>query len=130
MFAKRNAKGELVKRAYGPWVMKAFRILARMKGLRGTAFDPFGRTEERRTERRLVDEYRALSRRLLADLTPENIATAVELASVPEGIRGYGHVKERHLAEAGALKAKLLERFEMPEVASEVRRATSMQATN
>jgi indolepyruvate ferredoxin oxidoreductase len=112
LFAKRNAKGELIKREYGPWMMRAFRVLAAMKGLRGTWLDPFGRTTERREERRLIDEYQLTVRHLLAGLTSNNVDVAVQVANVPEGIRGYGHVKDRHLRDARALEAKLLQRFD------------------
>ena len=98
LFAKRNDKGELVKQAYGPWMRSAFGLLARLKGLRGTALDPFGRSEERRTERALIAEYRKTVDELLARLTPERLPLALEIARLPEEIRGYGHVKERHLA--------------------------------
>jgi indolepyruvate ferredoxin oxidoreductase len=97
LFAKKNEKGELVKQAYGGWMKSAFGLLAKLKGLRGTPFDVFGYTEERRTERALVREYRALVDELLASVTPERLSEAVALASLPEEIRGYGHVKERHL---------------------------------
>ena len=98
--AKRNDKGELQKQAFGPWMLSAFRVLARFKGLRGTPFDPFGRTEERRTERALIDEYRASIEEVLRTLGHANLALAVEIARVPEMIRGYGHVKARHLDAA------------------------------
>ncbi len=98
LLAKKNAKGELLKRPYGPAMGAAFRLLARLKGLRGTAFDPFGRTEERRTERVLIADYRACIEELLAGLSAANHAAAVEIARLPEQIRGYGHVKARHLA--------------------------------
>ena len=78
--------------------MRALRVLAKLKGLRGTRFDPFGRSEERRTERRLVAEYEALVRELCDGLDYENHGLAVDIASLPEGIRGYGHVKAEHLA--------------------------------
>ena len=97
LFAKHNDRGELVKQAYGPWMRHAFGLLARMKGLRGTALDVFGRTQERKTERALIAEYRACIDELLQGLTAENLALAVRIASLPEDIRGYGHVKERHL---------------------------------
>ncbi|MSQ73226.1 MAG: indolepyruvate ferredoxin oxidoreductase family protein [Betaproteobacteria bacterium] len=106
--------GEAKKSAYGPWVMTAFRLLARLKGLRGTAFDVFGRTEERRTERRLIGEYRTCVEELLAHLDRENIQTAVGIASIPEDIRGYGHVKLRHLANAKKKEAALLATFRAP----------------
>jgi indolepyruvate ferredoxin oxidoreductase len=98
--ASRNAKGELQKQRFGPWMLSAFRILARFKRLRGTPFDPFGHTEERRTERELVSEYRASIEELLQSLGPANLGLAVEIARVPEMIRGFGHVKARHLAAA------------------------------
>ena len=100
--AKRNDKGELVKRAYGPWMLRAFGVLAKLKGLRGGAFDVFGRSEERKTERALIGEYRACIEELLTTLTVENLAQAAEIARLPEEIRGYGHVKDRHLAAARA----------------------------
>ncbi|MBI2745880.1 MAG: indolepyruvate ferredoxin oxidoreductase family protein [Burkholderiales bacterium] len=98
LLARKNAKGELLKRSYGPAMGAAFRLLARLKGLRGTTFDPFGRTDERRTERALIADYRACIEELLAGLSAANHAAAVEIARLPEQIRGYGHVKARHLA--------------------------------
>lgn len=106
--------GHLRKRAYGPWMLTAFRLLARLKFLRGGPLDIFGRTEERRTERRLIGDYQALVSELLGRLDATNLGLAVELASIPEGIRGYGHVKERHLAAAKAREAGLLEAFRNP----------------
>jgi indolepyruvate ferredoxin oxidoreductase len=106
--AKRNAKGELVKRPFGPWIGSAFKVLAKLKGLRGTPFDPFGRTAERRTERALIGEYRAAIEELLVSLDAPRLALAVEIARIPEDIRGYGHVKERHLASARSKWEKLM----------------------
>jgi len=116
MFAKKDGKGHLVKEHYGPWMMKAFGLLAKMKFLRGTAIDPFGRTEERRTERRLPVEYRETISRLLSSLNADNLAKAVAIASIPEDIRGYGHVKERYLASAKQKEAALLAEFQTREV--------------
>jgi len=96
--AKTNDKGELVKQPFGPWMFTAFKLLAKFKGLRGTALDPFGKTDERRTERALIGEYRAAIDELLATLNTGNVGLAVQIARLPEDIRGYGHVKERHLA--------------------------------
>ncbi|MBQ1766877.1 MAG: indolepyruvate ferredoxin oxidoreductase family protein [Aquincola sp.] len=98
--AKTNERGELVKRPFGPWMHTAFGVLAKLKGLRGTAFDVFGRTEERRTERALIEQYKASVLELLQGLNAERLPLAVEIASIPEQIRGYGHVKARHLATA------------------------------
>ncbi len=100
LVAKKNEQGELVKQPFGPWMRSAFSLLARMKGLRGTAFDLFGRSEERRTERALIGEYRRCIEELLQGLNAGNRTLAVDIARVPEDIRGYGHVKERHLRKA------------------------------
>jgi indolepyruvate ferredoxin oxidoreductase len=108
------ATGEAKKSTFGPWMMRAFRLLAQFKGRRGTAFDIFGRTEERRTERALITEYAATVEQLLAKLTPANHALAVEIANVPEMIRGYGHVKMRHLKLAEKQRAELLAKFNAP----------------
>jgi indolepyruvate ferredoxin oxidoreductase len=107
VIAQRNSTGELVKRPFGPWIRTAFAWLAMMKGLRGTAFDPFGRTEERRTERTLIGEYRAAIDELLAGLSAERLPLALEIARIPEEIRGYGHVKARHVEAARAKWARL-----------------------
>jgi indolepyruvate ferredoxin oxidoreductase len=114
LLAKRNDKGELVKQAYGPWMRKAFGVLARLKGLRGTAFDPFGRTEERRAERALIQEYRACIDELLGGLQADRLALAVEIANIPQDIRGYGHVKERHLKSARSKWDALMARWRAP----------------
>ncbi len=100
--------GEAKKSTYGPWMMRAFRVIAKLKGLRGTAFDVFGKTAERRMERQLITDYEALIDELLPRLAPHNDAIAVELASIPEHIRGYGHVKDRHLKAAKAKEAELV----------------------
>jgi indolepyruvate ferredoxin oxidoreductase len=113
LLAERDpATGELKKRGYGPWVLRAFALLARLKRLRGTALDPFGYSAERRTERQLIADYEATIERVLARLSPANHGLAVELAGVPEHIRGYGHVKDRHLADAKRREAELWRDFE------------------
>ena len=99
LLAKTNAKGELIKTPFGPWVRHAFGLLKHLRGLRGTALDVFGYTEERRTERALIDEYRLAIERVLATLTDHTHAQAVALARTPEGIKGYGHVKARGVEE-------------------------------
>jgi indolepyruvate ferredoxin oxidoreductase len=109
--AQRNDKGELVKKPYGPWMRTAFTWLARLKGLRGGALDIFGKTEERRTERALITEYRACIEELLAGLNASNLALAVQIARIPEDIRGYGHVKERHLKAARAQWERLMQQW-------------------
>jgi indolepyruvate ferredoxin oxidoreductase len=95
--AKRNDKGELVKRKFGPATYQLFRVLAKLRGVRGTPLDFFGRTEERRTERALIAEYRQAVEEVIARLQPGNHALALEIARLPEQIRGFGHVKERNL---------------------------------
>ncbi|MBN9063651.1 MAG: indolepyruvate ferredoxin oxidoreductase family protein [Rhizobiales bacterium] len=112
LLARRDPEtGEAVKMSFGPWMMKAFGLLARMKGLRGTWFDIFGYTAERKTERRLIAGYETLLDEILAKLEPETHALATALAAIPEKIRGFGHVKERHLKSAKAEEAMLLEQF-------------------
>ncbi len=113
-FAKHDGEGHLVKKSYGPWMRRAMGMLAKLKGLRGTALDPFGRTEERKTERALVQEYRASIDELLAGLSADRLALAVEVARIPEEIRGYGHVKERHLQAARKKWFALMDRWRAP----------------
>jgi indolepyruvate ferredoxin oxidoreductase len=91
------------------------RVLAKLKFLRGTAFDPFGRTEERRHERALIGEYEALVRELASGANAGNLALAVELANLPDGIRGYGHVKENNLKAVRAKWATLLAKWRSPQ---------------
>ena len=92
-------------------MMPVFKLLARLKFLRGTAFDPFGYAAERRLERKLLADYEATLAELLARLAPENHHLAVGIAAIPEKIRGFGHVKLRHLQTAKADEAALLEQF-------------------
>ena len=115
LFAERDATtGHLKKRTFGPWILTAMRLLARLKRLRGTSFDIFGRTEERRLERRLIVEYEALIAELLERLERANHALAIELAGIPEHIRGYGHVKQAAIDQAKAREAALLARLRDP----------------
>ena len=102
------------KRAFGSWMMSVFRLLARLKGLRGTAFDVFGRTEERRTERQLIVDYERIVGELLARLDRDNHAAAVAIAGIPDEIRGFGHVKAASLKPAKAKEAELLAAFRSP----------------
>jgi indolepyruvate ferredoxin oxidoreductase len=106
--AKKNDKGELQKSKFGPWMQTGFKVLAGLKGLRGTALDVFGKTEERKTERALIGEYRASIDEVLRTLSASNLALATEIARIPEEIRGYGHVKERHLHAARPKWAALM----------------------
>ncbi|UQY87768.1 indolepyruvate ferredoxin oxidoreductase family protein [Stenotrophomonas rhizophila] len=114
LFAKKDEQGRLVKQEYGPWMLKAFGLLAKLKFLRGGTFDIFGRTEERRGERQLIADYEQTVALLLEGLSDDRVALAVEIASIPEHIRGYGHVKEAHLHKAKAREAVLLAQWRNP----------------
>jgi indolepyruvate ferredoxin oxidoreductase len=116
------ATGEPRKRTYGPWMMKAMRVLASLRGLRGSALDVFGYSHERRVERALPGEYEKTVNELLANLGPENHALAVDIASIPEFIRGYGPVKARHLKDAKSREAALLAKWGTPSAASSATR--------
>ena len=106
-----KATGLPRKTSFGPWMMGVFRVLARLKWLRGTAIDPFGYSAERRTERKLLADYEATLDEVLTKLNPANHHLAVGIAAIPEKIRGFGHVKLRHLQAAKADEAALLEQF-------------------
>jgi indolepyruvate ferredoxin oxidoreductase len=106
--------GHLRKRIYGPWMLSVFRILAKLRRLRGTPLDVFGRSEERRTERRLIGEYETVLEEIVRRLSPANHPMAVELAALPLEIRGFGHVKQANLTRTKAKEAALLIRFRSP----------------
>jgi len=114
LLAKKDAQGRLLKREYGPWMFKAFKWLAKLRFLRGGTFDIFGYTAERRGERALIAEYADTVGQLLEKLDAENVGLAAQIASIPEHIRGYGHVKEQHLHEAKAREAALLAQWRNP----------------
>ncbi len=120
LFAKRDAQGHLIKAQYGGWMKVAFRMLAKFKGLRGTALDVFGRTEERKLERQLIADYEALIEQIVAALTAHNHALAVSLASLPERIRGFGHVKDKSIASVAAEREVLLKRFQASQPSADV----------
>jgi indolepyruvate ferredoxin oxidoreductase len=100
LMAKTNDKGELQKQKFGPLMLSGFKLLKHLKVLRGSALDVFGYTEERRTERALIGQYLASVDMVLAGLSTSSHALAVEMARIPEQIKGFGHVKARHLAAA------------------------------
>jgi indolepyruvate ferredoxin oxidoreductase len=106
-----KATGEPRKLTFGPWIFPLFKLLAKCKFLRGTPLDPFGYSRERKTERRLVHDYETMLAEVLAKLNDGNHHIAVGLAASPEKIRGFGHVKMRHLKAAKADEAALLEQF-------------------
>ena len=112
LFARRDPRtGHLIKRSFGGPMLAIFRTLANFRFLRGTPLDPFGYSAERRGERRLIEAYFATIDGLLGDLTAVNHATAVEIARMPERIRGFGHVKERNLEAALKAEAALLQQY-------------------
>jgi len=107
----RDAGGRPKKRAFGPWIGGVYRVLARMKRLRGTPLDLFGYTAERRMERRLIKGYERDMGEVLRDVTPRTLAVAVELAGLPRQIKGFGPVKAANAAAAAARRAELLTGF-------------------
>jgi indolepyruvate ferredoxin oxidoreductase len=117
LLASRNDKGELQKSQFGPWMYRAFKVLALFKGLRGTALDIFGYTEERREERALIRDYLRDVESMLATLNEDNRGAAAEFARVPEQIRGYGHIKARNLYAARLQWKELLKRHSQGPVA-------------
>ncbi len=113
LLAKRDPlTGELQKKLYGSWMMIGLRLLSKLKGLRGTPFDIFGYTKDRKVERALITDYESRIADLLEKIKPENYDLAVALASLPEYIRGYGHVKERHLRDVKANEEALVAQFQ------------------
>ncbi|MEL7031044.1 MAG: indolepyruvate ferredoxin oxidoreductase family protein [Pseudomonadota bacterium] len=105
--SKKDENGHLKKKSFGPWMKTGFKIMKRFKWLRGTRFDPFGWTAERKLERKIRDQYFDTVERLLADLTAKNLDLAVAIAEVPDDIRGYGHIKEAAISLAAEKEAEL-----------------------
>ncbi len=111
LLAKKNDKGELQKQQFGPWMLTSFKLLAKLKGLRGTAFDLFGRTAERQMERALIADYTGSMEKVMQRLTTENLSTALEIARIPEQIKGFGHVKEKSVVAARLKWDGLMKQF-------------------
>jgi indolepyruvate ferredoxin oxidoreductase len=115
LLADRDGKtGHQVKKEYGAWMLKAFGLLAKFKGLRGTKLDIFGKSEERKTERALIGEYMGLIEELCQNLHPYNYDLAVQIADLPRDIRGFGHVKEAAIKDVRAKEKALLQQFRNP----------------
>ncbi|AET93910.1 indolepyruvate ferredoxin oxidoreductase (plasmid) [Burkholderia sp. YI23] len=114
LFAKHDEHGHLVKQRFGAWMLPAFRVLAKMKGLRGTSLDVFGKTEERRTERAMIADYIALVDEFCATLDADRFDTALQLARLPDEIRGFGHVKARNMAAVASKRERLIGRYRAP----------------
>lgn len=110
LFSKKDSQGHLIKAQYGSWVWQAFKLLAKCKGVRGSKLDIFGYSEERKSERALIAEYREMILMLSAKLDKDNLELAISLAGLPEKIRGFGHVKEKAMQEYQAQKAILLQK--------------------
>lgn len=108
ILSKTGDDGRPVKKEFGPGMMRWFRLLAKMKGLRGTPLDLFGRTEERQMERALIKQYEADMAELLKRVTPEKMDIAVALAELPLSIRGFGPVKQANEAKAAKQREALL----------------------
>jgi indolepyruvate ferredoxin oxidoreductase len=112
LFAPRDRVTGLPRKlSFGQWMLPLFRALEKLRFVRGTSFDPFGYTRERKTERKLIADYEALLAEIVPRLAPENHHLATGLAAIPEKIRGFGHVKARHIAAAKAEEAALLQQF-------------------
>jgi indolepyruvate ferredoxin oxidoreductase len=120
LLSPKNDKGEMQKRKFGPWMNSGFKVLAKLKALRGTPLDVFGYSAERQTERALIEEYRASLEEVLASLNEHNHTAALEIARIPEQIKGFGHVKERHLAAARLTWAQALQTFRLSAKAPEL----------
>ncbi|TIM37606.1 MAG: hypothetical protein E5Y69_14990, partial [Mesorhizobium sp.] len=108
IMGRRGKDGKPRKSSFGPWMMKGFRLLAAMKGLRGTVFDVFGYSTERRMERQLLVQYEADLELVAAALAPGKVEAAAALASVPALIRGYGHVRQASAEKAAGERQRLL----------------------
>ena len=117
--ARQDAQGRPMKASYGPWMLKAMKVLARMRGLRGSALDIFGKTEERRRERQWVSDYLTMLDDFRHTLDASRLSVAIELARLPETIRGYGHIKEASMDAAEQRRANLLERYRQGDIATE-----------
>jgi indolepyruvate ferredoxin oxidoreductase len=111
LFAKKDADGHLIKQEYGAWALPAIKTLRHLKFLRGTALDVFGKTEERKMERALIEDYKRDIETVVSKLSVGNHVQAVQFARLPEHIRGFGHVKEKHVANVKAQWAELMEKF-------------------
>ena len=122
MLPGRDADGRPKKRSFGPWVMTVFKLLRKLKGLRGTAFDPFGYSAERRMERRLISDYRSLIDNIVDRLDSDNLPAAVDLARAAADIGGYGPVKNASIQEYESRLKRLLQAFEAPSVEHSVGR--------
>jgi indolepyruvate ferredoxin oxidoreductase len=120
LISKKNDKGQLVKQKFGPTMLTGFRVLAKLKGLRGTPLDFFGKTAERKMERALIGQYKDSIEEVLRLLNDDNATVALEIARMPEQIKGFGHVKERNVQAAQIKWADLMLQLRTPVVLQKV----------
>lgn len=124
LLAKRDPHtGKPVKREFGSWVLPFFRVLAKCKNLRGSVLDIFGYTAERKTERSLITAYEIDIDQLLEEATQKNLDTAIEIASLPQQIRGFGHVKQASIDSVATRRDQLLQKFAGTDPAVEIFKA-------
>jgi len=115
LLARRKPGSDVpAKMQFGAWLMPVFGVLARFKGLRGTAFDVFGYTYERKRERAMRDRYLGFVRDLASGLNAENKDAALKLAQLPDAVRGYGHIKEAAMDAMDAQWAELMANYRHP----------------
>ncbi|NNU81934.1 indolepyruvate ferredoxin oxidoreductase family protein [Halovulum dunhuangense] len=115
ILGRRDAEGRPIKSEFGPWMLRVFGVLARLKLLRGTPLDPFGRTDERRMERQSIRDYEAEIETLIAGWRDARRDAAIALAELPLQIRGFGHVKQAAAAAAAVRRAELRAAWDAPE---------------
>ena len=111
IISKTNEKGELQKQKFGPLMLTGFKLLKHFKVLRGTPLDIFGNTEEREMERALIGEYVASIDEVLAKLNADNHALALEIANLPDAVKGFGHVKARNVVAVRSKWDGLMEKW-------------------
>ncbi len=129
LLARRDPNtGRPRKMTFGPWIFTAFGVLQRLKSLRGTPFDPFGRTAERKAERALITDYEQTIKKLIDGLGPGNHGVACDIAAIPQDVRGFGPIKEKAIKKAAVKQAALIARFAPEAKKAPVREALSQAA--
>ena len=112
IFSKKDpVTNKPIKRSFGPWLLIFFKFLSPLRFLRGTIFDPFGYLEERKIERQLIKEYKSRILAITSKLTSSNYSIAVEIASTPDQIRGFGHIKKKNIEIAKNCELSLMSSF-------------------
>lgn len=113
MLARRDPEtGQLIKRRYGPWMLKAMKVLANFKVVRGTSLDVFKNSTDRKLDRQWISDYEAMLAHVLNSLNQNNLQTAIELAALPEQLRGFGHIRHKHSMQVIARKSYLMNLFD------------------